>query len=87
MSGYGFSAGYDAEDRLTSWDRSDINLDQFWDLSQVGDWNSITQNASVQNRSHGPVHEILTAGGQSVAHDAKGNMTLIPSSLRPTASP
>ena len=87
MSGYGFTASYDAEDRLIGWDRSDTNLDQSWDLSPVGDWNSITQNASVQNRTHGPVHEILSASGQAVQHDPKGNMTLIPAVLRPGSDP
>ena len=61
--GYGFSVGargYDAEDRLVNWERSDTNLDQAWDLSPVGDWDSFTENASVQNRTHGPAHELLT---------------------------
>ena len=87
MSGYGFTAGYDAEDRLTSWDRADTNLDQSWNLSPVGDWNSITENSSVQNRTHGPAHELLTAASQSVEHDPKGNMTLIPPVLRPGSDP
>jgi len=87
MSGYGFTAGYDDEDRLTSWDRTDNNLDQSWNLSPVGDWNSITQNSAVQNRTHGPVHELLTAAGESLTYDAKGNMTLIPMSLRPDTAP
>jgi len=85
MSGYGFSVGangYDAEDRLVNWDRSDANLDQAWDLSPVGDWDSFTENASVQNRTHGPTHEILTVATQTVQHDPKGNMTLIPAVLR-----
>jgi RHS repeat-associated protein len=86
MSGYGFTADYDAEDRLVSWDRADTNLDQSWDLSPVGNWNSITENAAVQNRTHGPVHELLTAAGQSVEHDPKGNITLLPSSLRSAVS-
>ena len=87
MSGYGFTAGYDDEDRLTSWDRSDTTLDQVWNLSPVGDWNSITQNTTVQNRTHGPVHELLTADSESLTYDAKGNMTLIPLALRPGGNP
>jgi RHS repeat-associated protein len=86
MSGYGFSAAYDFEDRLTSWNRADSTLNQSWNLSPVGNWNSITENASTQNRTHSPANEILTAASQDVFHDPKGNMTLIPSSLRPTAS-
>ena len=84
MSGYGFdSTGYDDEDRLTAWNRDDNNLDQSWNLSPVGDWNSITENGAVQSRSHGPTHELLAVDSQSVSHDVKGNMTLIPAALRP----
>src|SRR6056297_1058378 len=85
MSGFGFRVGangYDTEDRLVNWERSDTNLDQSWNLSLVGDWDSITENSSTQNRTHGPTHELLSAGGQSLSHDTKGNMTLIPAVLR-----
>ncbi|XZE56132.1 RHS repeat domain-containing protein [Planctomycetaceae bacterium SH139] len=85
MSGFGFtvgSSGYDTEDRLVNWERSDTNLDQSWNLSLVGDWDSITENSSTQNRTHGPTNELLSAGGQSLSHDTKGNMTLIPAVLR-----
>ena len=40
LSGYGFavgSSGYDDEDRLVNWERSDSSLDQSWNLSLVGD--------------------------------------------------
>ena len=90
MSGYGFSvgtSGYDDEDRLVNWQRSDTNLDQSWNLSAVGNCNSITENSSTQNRTHGPTHEMLTVASQSVTHDAKGNMTLIPAVLRPGSDP
>ena len=70
-----------------TWDHTDNNLDQSWNLSPVGDWTSTTQNSTVQNRTHGPVHERLSAAGQSLTYDAKGNMTLIPMSLRPGTSP
>ncbi|TWT80304.1 tRNA3(Ser)-specific nuclease WapA precursor [Planctomycetes bacterium CA13] len=89
MSGYGFNvgtSGYDDEDRLVNWNRSDSNLDQSWNLSLVGDWNNFTENASVQSRTHGPTHEILSAAGQAVQHDAKGNQTLLPTSLSPLAT-
>ena len=86
ISGYGFdNTAYDTEDRLATWNRDDSNLDQSWNLSPVGDWNYITENGNVQSRTHGPTHEMLTADSQSVTHDAKGNMTLIPASLRPNA--
>jgi hypothetical protein len=89
MSGYGFNvggSGYDEEDRLVNWQRSDNNLNQAWNLSLVGDWNSITENSQTQSRTHGPTHELLSVAGQAVQHDVKGNMTLIPANLRPTTS-
>lgn len=63
MSGYGFSvgsSGYDNEDRLVNWQRSGSNLNQAWNLSLVGDWTSITENSSTQNRTHGPTHELVS---------------------------
>jgi len=90
MSGYGFdvgTSGYDDEDRLVAWNRDDNNLDQAWNLSLVGDWNSVTENASAQSRTHGPTHELLTAAGQAITHDARGNQTSIPAVLRVSPSP
>ena len=90
MSSYGFdvgATGYDDEDRLVNWQRSDTNLDQSWNLSLVGDWNSFTENTCVQARTHGPTHEMLTVAGQAATHDTKGNMTSIPAILRPGSNP
>ena len=87
MSGYGFDETlYDTEDRLTGWNRDDSSLDQSWSLSPVGDWNSITENDSVQERTHCPTHELLSAANEVVTTDVKGNMTLIPAVLRPDTS-
>ncbi|WP_218933574.1 RHS repeat-associated core domain-containing protein [Rubripirellula lacrimiformis] len=90
LSGYGFdvgSSGYDDEDRLVNWERDDSSLDQSWNLSLVGDWNSFTENASSQARTHGPTHEMLTVAGQAVTHDTKGNTTSIPAVLRAGSDP
>ena len=90
MSGYGFdvgTAGYDDEDRLVAWNRDDSQLNKSWDLSLVGDWDSVTENGSQQNRTHGPTHELLTAANESVTTDVKGNMTSIPAVLRPGSDP
>ncbi|WP_197455952.1 RHS repeat protein [Stieleria neptunia] len=90
MSGYGFDvgiSGYDDEDRLVNWERDDTNLDQSWNLSLVGDWDAFTENSSTQTRVHGDAHEIISAASQSVTHDAKGNMTVIPAVLRPGSDP
>ncbi len=83
MSGYGFNTtGYDSEDRLTAWTRSDNQLTKAWNLSLVGDWDSVTENGTPQTRTHGPTHELLSAAGQFITHDAKGNQSSIPAILR-----
>ena len=78
MSNYGFStggSGYDDVDRLINWERDDTNLDQSWSLSNEGNWNSITENAVTQNRSHNDSHELTVVGGVSQTFDSKGNLT------------
>ena len=88
MSNYGFtvpSNGYDSEDRLVGFNRTS-GLTQSWSLSAVGDWNSVTTNGTTETRTHGPTHELLTAGGQNVTTDTKGNITQIPAAVRPNAS-
>ncbi len=88
MSSYGFSIptdGYDGEDRLVSFNRTS-GLSQTWNLTAVGDWNSVTTNGTAQTRTHGPTHELLTGGGSNVDTDVKGNITFIPASLRASAA-
>ncbi len=78
MSGYGYAtgpAGYDNEDRLVNWDRSDGQLDQDWTLSAVGDWDRYTENATVENRTHNAVHELTGIDGTGLTYDPKGNLT------------
>jgi RHS repeat-associated protein len=90
MSGYGFSASgttYDFEDRLTAFARGNGTMTQSWNLTPVGDWTSVTTNGATQTRTHGPTHELLTAGAQNVTTDVKGNMTIIPASLRQNGDP
>ncbi|AMV34100.1 tRNA(Glu)-specific nuclease WapA precursor [Pirellula sp. SH-Sr6A] len=84
MSNYGFtSAGTSNvdEDRLTGFARTRGTFSQSWSLTSVGDWPSITPNGTAQNRNYGPTHELLTAGGQNVTMDVKGNITLLPTTL------
>jgi len=76
MSNYGFNTTvYDDADRLTTWNRTDGNQNQSWNLTPVGDWNSFTENTVTQNRTHGNAHELTTVGSNSLAYDAKGNLT------------
>ena len=88
---YSESFAYDAEDRLTSYQRdagasSVASLNQNWQLSTVGDWQSTTINGLTETRDHNDVHELtqrnIPAGlnGQpnpstvNLAHDLKGNL-------------
>ena len=76
MANHGFnSTTYDQADRLTAWNRTDGNLDQAWDLSLVGDWDTFTENLVQELRTHTAVHEIATIDAISVVHDATGNLT------------
>ncbi|MEN6407651.1 MAG: hypothetical protein ABFC77_14420, partial [Thermoguttaceae bacterium] len=78
MANYGFSTtSYDAENRLTTWSRSDGNQNQSWNLSLAGDWNTFTENGTPQARTHNAVHEVLTAGSMTLGHDANGNLTSV----------
>lgn len=78
MSGYGFSVptgGYDDQNRLTGWNRTNGTKNQAWALSPVGDWNTFTDAGVAQARVHGPTHEIISIAGAAVLHDSRGNMT------------
>ena len=78
MSGYGYDvgpSGYDADDRLINWERDDGQLDQAWNLSAVGDWDSYTENSAVQTRTHNAVHELTGIDSQALTYDVKGNLT------------
>ncbi len=93
MANWGWStgtSGYDDEDRLVSWTRDDNNLSQSWTLTNEGDWSQFVENTTTENRTHGPAHELtsITIGSTqyNLGHDVKGNLTDIPSGLRPTAS-
>ena len=76
MANYGFSSTtYDQADRLTAWNRTDGNLDQAWNLSLVGDWDTFTENLAQELRTHTTVHEIAAIDAAPIAHDATGNLT------------
>ena len=82
LADYSFTTGatgYDDEDRLTNYDRG--TLSQQWDLSLEGDWNTFSENGVIENRTHGPSHEVNTVDTATVTHDVKGNVTSKPSSL------
>jgi RHS repeat-associated protein len=75
MQPYGYTATYDDDDRLATWTRDDSNLTQSWNLSPVGDWTSFTENSVVENRTHGPTHELTAINSTPMTYDAKGNLT------------
>ena len=87
MQPYGFgtttAAAYDAEDRVTGWNRDDALKTQAWTLSKVGDWNTFNDTIlGNETRVHGATHELssITGGANpgALTHDAKGNITTNP---------
>ncbi|MDA3963818.1 MAG: hypothetical protein PF961_23765 [Planctomycetota bacterium] len=79
--------GYDGEDRLVDWDRAGvpslvapIPSDRAWDLSLVGDWDTVSIDNVAEGRVHNGVHELLQraptgAPAVTLSYDAKGNLT------------
>ena len=76
MDDYSFTAGFDDADRVTSWNRSNTDS-QSWNLDLIGNWGNTTGSLAGssfnENRTHNDVHELTTAGANSVTYDAKGN--------------
>ena len=84
MVKYGFgtntAAGYDNEDRLTSWTRDAQSGAQSWRLTAAGDWDYFTDGINgdgiEHKRTHTAVHELRDiAAGTALVYDAKGNLT------------
>lgn len=81
MADFGFNTGvnndegFDDEDRLIKWDRSDGNLDQTWNLSLVGDWDQFISGGTTYNNTHSNTHELTAFGANSISYDVKGNVT------------
>ena len=78
MANWGFSTGangYDANDRLVNWNRADSACDQSWTLTYEGDWRYFTEEATTEDRTHGPTHELIAIDSTTLTYDAKGNLT------------
>lgn len=75
MNAYGFTSSFDQEQRISGWNRADGNLNQTWNRSLVGNWNSSTENGTTTSRSHNSVHEITSLGGIALTSDSLGNLT------------
>ena len=70
--------GYDDDDRLTYWKRSDNNLTHEWTLTDVGDWSALKTNGTSVSRTHSNAHEVTAVGATSLTHDVEGNLTANP---------
>ncbi|NOX56528.1 MAG: hypothetical protein GXP27_19210 [Planctomycetes bacterium] len=75
-AGYSWTASYDAEDRLISWQRQNGDS-QSWTLTLVGDWQQFVENGTTQTRTDGPTHELLAVDSDWIMYDARGNMLSI----------
>ncbi len=75
---------YDDQSRVTAWNRGNGLADPAgetaaWNLSPVGDWMTFsrfpaTGSATIEHRTHDPVHELMAINGVSLTYDVKGNL-------------
>ena len=73
-TGTGGADGYDGEDRVTNWTRTD-GFNRTWDLSKVGDWSSHSDSVNgTVTRKHNGAHETEWVGNHEILSDAKGNI-------------
>ena len=49
-------------------------LERSWNLDPLGNWNSVTNNAITEYRTHGPANELLTVGTNTYTYDDNGNL-------------
>ena len=75
LSGTGFIAGYDSEDRVTSWNRDNFTDTQTWTLTDVGDWDDTTVNGVLEDRTHNDAHELTAIDVSTLSYDSKGNQS------------
>ena len=73
------AVGFDEENRLTARNQTYDNLQESWQLSEVGNWDQFNQNTTAISRNlqfnHGPAHEITDIGALTpYTHDARGNL-------------
>lgn len=72
----GSGDGFDDQDRLVHWKRDNGSQVQSWQLSLVGDWDSVNRNGTPEVRNHDPSHKLSTINGSTTLnYDAKGNLT------------
>ena len=84
----GAANGYDSLNQLTAFARgtlSDTNGDgvpdtvaspstsESWNLDALGNWSSVTSNATTQTRTANQQNEVTAVGAQALAYDANGN--------------
>jgi len=67
--------GYDDDDRLTYWERSDSGRKLEWTLTDVGNWSSLKLNGTSTSRLHSNSHETTAVGASALIYDTKGNLT------------
>ena len=81
LQGTGFTANYDAGNRITSWDRANNPQlsNQTWNYDDAGNWNSTTKTVgnqtSTENRSYNAADGITNIAGNATTQDLKGNLT------------
>ena len=70
---YTWDATFAAADRLQTWDRTN-GTSRNYGLDLIGNWNSVTRDGVLENRTHNDVHELTDMGGQNLTYAGKGQL-------------
>ena len=74
-----FLSAFDAQDRLTSWQRFNSNGNEIdnrsWDLSLIGNQDVVTINGQTDNRTYNDTHQLLSKINRTYQYGIRGYQT------------
>ncbi|MCH2207990.1 MAG: hypothetical protein MK132_19245 [Lentisphaerales bacterium] len=73
-AGYSWNATFDNADRLQTWNRTN-GTSRDYNLDLIGNWDSVSRDGVLENRTYNDAHELITSGSESLSYDAKGQLT------------
>ena len=79
FSNRSWESGFDAQDRLTSWQRFNSNGNEIdnrsWDLSLIGNQDVVTINGQTDNRTYNDTHQLLSKSNRTYEYGIRGYQT------------
>lgn len=77
LNNLSFNAGYDAGNRVTSYNRTAAYVGaretQSWDYDGAGNWDSTVIDGDTQNRTHSDSDQLEVIAGDNLTYDPRGN--------------